>query len=75
MHEFVLGTKRLEQDDDDLRGYVDKINRIMEPGAGTWEERANALDEGELHDLSLAFWELDRLLSRLYYGSMDRAPM
>lgn len=43
-----------------------KIQRIMS-GSGAWEERAKQLDEAKLSELSKAFWELDRTLSRKLY--------
>lgn len=70
MHEYNLGMKIVAKREGmprDLEDFAKTIDRIMESD-GSWEDRARELNEIELHDLELAFWELDRALSRLYYG-------
>lgn len=65
MREYSLAFGKGEWDPD-VQRYVDRINRIMDTD-GSWDDRANGLDELELHDLVEAFWGLDRTVSRLYY--------
>ncbi len=51
--------------------HIQKIRAIME-GAGKYRERAAALNERQLHDLSQAFFGLYEVVSKAYWQTFSQ---